>query len=113
MIAAPSFEHSTLVTDDAILAARISALFRRPGRYFPVLNAPRMGRQDAGNEITRCRNSLVLTRPRKVLLGGISREAAVGLAQGWGDCYASDESPGVRMVVAPIDLVNSGALTGA
>jgi len=36
MLAIPSFERCVLVADDPGLAARISALFTRRGRYFPV-----------------------------------------------------------------------------
>lgn len=73
--AVPVFEKTALVTDDAVFAAQISSLFRRPGRYFPVLDGPRMGRQDAENEVIRRRNALAKTRAGQVLLSGLPREA--------------------------------------
>lgn len=70
----PPFESSVLVTDDAALAARVSSLFRRD-RYFSVLDGPRMGRQDAGNEVTRRLRALSMTNARQVLFGGMPDEA--------------------------------------
>lgn len=46
----PNFENSALVTDDAVLAAQVSSIFRRSGRYFSVIEGPRMGRPDASSE---------------------------------------------------------------
>lgn len=91
MLTAPSFEHSVLVTDDPMLAARISALFVRPGRYLPILGSPRLMRPDADNEVVRCRNAMVMTGARQVLLGGLPPLAARAIGSGWNNCMASDQ----------------------
>lgn len=78
----PPFESCALVTDDAVLAARVSSLFRRD-RYFSVLDGPRMGRSDADNEVTRRLHALSLTKARHVLLGGLPDEALEAMRRGW------------------------------
>ena len=75
MLRTPSFGPSVLVTDDVLLAARISSLFSRPGSYFPVMDGPRMLRPDASNEALRRRNAIVMTGARHVLLGGMISQA--------------------------------------
>lgn len=90
MLSVPSFEHSVLVTDDPLLAARISALFTRPGRYLPVMDGPRMARPDADNEVVRRRNGMVMTGARQVLLGGVAPQAAAAMRHGWKNCIVSD-----------------------
>lgn len=91
MLVAPSFEHTILVTDDALLAARISSLFRRPRYYFPVMDGPRMTRSDAGNEVIRRRNAMAMARPRRVLLGGIPPQACAAMRGGWKNCTVADD----------------------
>lgn len=90
MLSIPSFESSALVTDDPLLAAQISSLFRRPRHYFPVLNGPRMSRPDADNEAVRCRNALVMVRPRSLLLGRMLPEAISAVRPGWKNCTVAD-----------------------
>lgn len=90
MLTIPAFEHSVLVTDDPILAARVSALFTYPKRYLPVLDGPRMSRPDADNEVTRRRNAMVLTGARQVLMGGLPLAAIEGVRPGWKTCTVSD-----------------------
>ena len=91
MLKAPSFEHSVLVTDDPILAAKVSALFVRPGKYLPIISGPRMARPDAENEIIRCRNAMVRIGARQVLLGGLSPSADRAIGAGWSNCMISDK----------------------
>jgi hypothetical protein len=90
MLAIPSFELSVLVTDDPLLAARISALFARPGRYFPVIDGPRMSRPDADNEVVRRRNAMVLTGAQRVLMGGLPAPAISAIRPGWREVIVSD-----------------------
>lgn len=90
MLAAPSFEHSVLVTDDPRLAARISALFKRPRYYFPVMDGPRMSRRDADNEVVRRRNAMVMVGARNVLLGGMLPQATAAIRSGWKNCTVAD-----------------------
>jgi hypothetical protein len=90
MLTVPSFEHSVLVTDDSLLAARISALFARPGRYLAVMDGPRMSRPDANNEAVRRRNAIVMTGARQVLIGGLPPSAVTAVRPGWRTCAVSD-----------------------
>lgn len=91
MLRTPSFEPSVLVTDDVLLAAQISALFTRPGSYFPVMDGPRMFRPDANNEALRRRNAMVMAGARHVLLGGLIPQATSAMRPGWKNCSVSDE----------------------
>ena len=91
MLNVPSFVHSVLITDDPLLAARVSSLFVRPRRYFPVIDGPRLGRSDADNEVVRRRNAMVLTGSRHVLMGGLPPPAVIALRPGWRNCTVSDE----------------------
>ncbi len=91
MIPMPSFEHFALVTDEPLLAARISALFVNPRRYLPVMDGPRMSRPDADNEILRRRNAIVMTGARQVLMGGLPPLAVDGIRLGWSNCTVSDD----------------------
>ena len=90
MLAVPAFEQTVLVTDEPLLAARVAALFVRPGRYLPVLDGPRMARQDSENEVVRRRNALVMTGARHVLMGGLSAPAMEAMRPGWRSCSVSD-----------------------
>lgn len=90
MLKVPSFENSVLLTDDPLLAAKISVLFARPGRYLPVMDGPRMLRPDADNEVVRRRNAIVMTGARQILIGGLPSTAAAGICPGWKNCSVSD-----------------------
>lgn len=90
MLKAPSFENSVLVTEDPILAAQVSALFVRPGKYLPIISGPRMKRQDAANEIIRCRNAMARIGARQELLGGLSPSANSAIGAGWSNCTISN-----------------------
>jgi hypothetical protein len=67
----PTFEQAALVTDDALLAARVSSLFVRPARYLAVLDGPRMARSEANHEVVRRRYAMVMAGARRVLIGGL------------------------------------------
>lgn len=91
MFQVPSFESASLVTDDDALAARVSSLFRRRGRYFSVLDGPRMSRQDADNEAGRRRRALVMTGARQILMGGLPSAAVAVMQPGWKNCTVCDD----------------------
>jgi hypothetical protein len=91
MLTIPSHEDSVLITDDPLLAARVSALFVRRGRYLSVIDGPRMSRPDADSEVVRRRNAIVMSGARKVLVGGLPSSAVSGIRPGWRDCTVSDE----------------------
>jgi hypothetical protein len=91
MLQVPSFETVALVTDDDALAARASSLFRRRGRYFSVLDGPRMSTQDADNEAVRRHNALVMTGARQILMGGLPSAAITVMQSGWKSCTVCDD----------------------
>lgn len=74
-----------------MLAARISALFVRPGRYLPIMDGPRMSRPDADNEAVRRRNAMVMTGARQVLMGALPLSAVSAIRPGWKHCTVSDQ----------------------
>ena len=109
MLYAPTFQDCALVTDDPLLAAQISALFTRQGRYLPVIDGPRLGREDAENETIRRRNALVLAGVKQVLLGGLPDDAAAAMAVGWPRCAHHDAYADLRAIVGGRSR-SSGAL---
>ncbi len=80
----PKFESAALVTDDPVLAAQVSSVFKRSGHYFSVMDSPRMGRADAGNEVIRRRNALAKSAANHVFLGALSDEALTAITHGGG-----------------------------
>lgn len=88
---APAFEKTAIVTDDAVFGARISSLFNRPGKYLPLLDGPRMARQDHSNEVTRRRNALAMSGARHVLLAGLEISASAAIRRGWPHCLPVSE----------------------
>ena len=91
MLTRPLFETTAIVSGNASLAAQLSSLFTRTGRYLPVLDGPRMTRPDATNEVVRRRNALVMARPERVLLAGIAEDGREPMKQGWRNCISSDD----------------------
>jgi hypothetical protein len=83
MHSVPRFESTALVTDDAVLAARVSGLFTRPGRYLPVIDGPRIKRPDASNEVTRRRDALRRTQASRLFLAGLDPGSAAAMGRNW------------------------------
>lgn len=79
----PRFESTALVTDDPVLAARMSSVFVRPGRYLPIIDGPRMSRPDSGNEVTRRLDALSRTECDLLLVGGVEERGAAAMKHGW------------------------------
>lgn len=71
MHAVPPFESTALVADDAVLAARVSSLFTRPGRYLPVIDGPRMDRPDSSNEVSRRLDAVRRVGAKRLFLVGL------------------------------------------
>lgn len=91
MLRVPTFESTAVVTDSAALAARLSALFVRPGHFLPITDGPRMTRIDASNEIIRRVNALVFTQAKRLLVAGLSPAASEAMSAGWKHCTLSDD----------------------
>lgn len=95
----PAFETCALVTDDAAFAAQVSSFFRRPGRYFPVLDGPRMTRPDHASEVVRRRNALVQTGARQVVIGKLPTGAAAAVGHRWRHCASADDVDTVAAIL--------------
>ena len=67
------------IAGDPLLAAKISAILSSEGYYFPVLDAPRMKRPDASNEVIRRVNVLALLHSKKIIFAGLRLEEKLGL----------------------------------
>lgn len=67
------------ITDDVVLAAKISALLSTENMYMPILDAPRISRPDASNEVIRRVNLLGYLHPRKIILGNLTDKEKIAL----------------------------------
>lgn len=63
-----------VVTDSAELAARLSCILNRPGHYLPILDGPRMARQDNRGEAIRRNNAITRAGVKKIALADLSSE---------------------------------------
>lgn len=79
----PRFESTALVTDDPVLAARLSSLFTRPGRYLAIIDGPRMSRPDSTNEVARRLDSVRRTGCERLFLAGIDLLGAAAMKREW------------------------------
>ena len=79
----PRFESTALVTDDPVLAARVSSLFTRPGRYLTVIDGPRMNRPDRANEVTRRLDAVRRTGCEWLFLVGMGPRGTAAMKCGW------------------------------
>ncbi len=71
----PSFETRCCIGDDPILLAEISSLYNREGRYFSVIDEPRLQRPDGQNEVIRRSNCIARIRPEVIIYAGLSGKA--------------------------------------
>lgn len=78
----PDFENVAIVGDRAAPLAEIASWFRRDRRYLPMLDGPRMARQDWTNEVFRRSSALGLIHPKRVILFDLSDGAARHLTEG-------------------------------
>jgi hypothetical protein len=79
MLVVPRFETEALITDDAVLAAKVSSLFTRPARYLPVIDGPRMGRPDSSNELSRRVEAVRRVGAPRLFLAGLDQRCVAGL----------------------------------
>ena len=64
----PKLHKTVCISDNSILAAEISSLYRKRGYYFAVLDSPRMARTDASNEVIRRNNVCARINTDHILL---------------------------------------------
>jgi len=67
------------ISDDAVFAAEISSLYSKRNYYFPVLEGPRMARQDYRNEVVRRNNTMARIQPDKVIIAALENKATNAL----------------------------------
>lgn len=79
----PRFESTALVTDDPVLAARVSSLFTRSGRYLPIIDGPRMSRPDNANEVARRLNAVWRAGCERLFLAGMEPQGAAAMKRRW------------------------------
>lgn len=75
----PHLLSTVIVSDDAELAAKLSCVLGRPGAYLPVVDGPRMSRNDHDAETTRRNNAIARARATEVFYVGLSSEAEAAL----------------------------------
>ena len=71
----PSFETTCCIGDDPILLAEISSFYNREGRYFSVIDEPRLQRPDRQNEVIRRSNCIARIQPEVIIYAGLSEKA--------------------------------------
>jgi hypothetical protein len=71
----PVFEDTCCIGDDPILLAEISSFFNEIGHYFPVMDEPRLTREDASNEVIRRNNALAIIKPNTIIYADVSEES--------------------------------------
>lgn len=65
----------TVISDDAKLAAQISCIFAHQGIYLPILDGPRLQRQDASAEIVRRNNAAARAGAKVIVLAGLPQQS--------------------------------------
>ena len=77
----PRLHKTVCISDNTILAAEISSLYRKRGYYFTVLDSPRMGRSDATNEIIRRNNVCARIKSERIFLVDLEENAILGFSK--------------------------------
>lgn len=71
----PPILQTLVIADDPHLAAKISCALAKAGHYLPVMEAPRMQRQDRDIEVVRKNNGAARLRPTSIFLTGLPDDA--------------------------------------
>jgi len=71
---APKLQSLLIISDDSHLTAQMSSILAVKGQYLPVVDCPRMSRDDADNEVIRRTNMAARYQPRSVFLAAPSQE---------------------------------------
>ena len=74
-IKVPNINDAMIIADQAMLAARLSCILARNRSYLPVIDGPRMTRDDREIEITRRSNAVIRAGARRVVLAGLGIDA--------------------------------------
>lgn len=71
----PSVSNLLIVADDPYIAAELSSRLGRRGEYLPVIDGPRLARQDADAELIRRTNAAARAMTKSVFFAGLSDDA--------------------------------------
>ncbi len=69
------------ITDNPIFGAVISSYFNEDNRYFSLLEAPRLARPDASNEMMRRTNLMARIQPQVIILADVSDEIVLAFTK--------------------------------
>ncbi len=75
----PRLLPAAVICDDAYLAARLSCAVSKRGYYLPVMDGPRMSRDDREAEAARRNNAIARSQVVNVLLGGLPDDAGAAM----------------------------------
>lgn len=64
-----------IIADDARLAAQCSCVLAKPGAYLPVIDGPRLARQDREAEVVRRNNAAARSKPKSIIFAGPSEDS--------------------------------------
>jgi hypothetical protein len=78
-IKCPLMSRNLVIADDARLAAQLSCALSEPGHYLPVIEGPRMSRDDSDAEIARRNNAASRVKPEAIFLAGLPDDTAAAL----------------------------------
>jgi len=71
-ITSPKLSSFLIISDDPLLTAQLSSVLARRGHYTPVVDAPRMARSDADNEVKRRNNIAARYHTKSIILAGVT-----------------------------------------
>ena len=75
----PLLLQKLVIADDARLAAQVSCALARPGTYLPVIDGPRLTRQDREAEVVRRNNAAARTNAKSIIFTGLPQESSQAL----------------------------------
>src|ERR1700722_9426748 len=72
----PTLCRAAVITDNVELAARMSCALAAPGHYLPILEGPRMTRDDKKLEVIRINNAVGRSKAETIFLGDLPAETS-------------------------------------
>jgi len=69
----PRLPSLLIIGDDPFLVAQLSSVLAKKGHYTPVVDAPRLTRMDADNEVLRRNNVAARYQPKSIILAGATK----------------------------------------
>ena len=81
-VSCPEISDVAIIADDARLAAQLSCLFAKPGKYLPILEQPRLTRLDRDSEVIRCTNALARSKAKHFIFAALGDITTAALSIG-------------------------------